>query len=90
MEGKMADGLSVVRKQWTSEEDPYEVAHARALGLRAMLQHVTGEGGEVFRNMREDMQDEYLATAEELADQLCDALSALPDYERKKVANVAA
>lgn len=77
----MADGLSVVTKHW--DEDPYEVAHARAKGLRAMLVHVIGEGGEVFRGMRADLQDEYLAAAEEMADELCEALDALPDYERK-------
>ena len=74
---------------WTSNEDPYEVAMDRARALQAMLLMTVGEGGGAFRCMNDTLQEDYLAAAQELSDQLCHALSALPVYDKLKAAKAA-
>jgi len=67
-----------------SDDDPYEVAYARARSLKAMLVLACGEGGESLRNLNDTLQDDYIAAAEEFADQLIRALDALPEYDRRR------
>jgi hypothetical protein len=50
--------------------DQYEHAHTRARQLRALLIMSFGEGGEVFRRMSRELQDDYLWLAGDLANEI--------------------
>jgi len=58
-------------------DHPYDVAISRALFLKAMLVMSCGDGGEAFRGMNEDLQEEYMAAMSHFSSELCDALPAL-------------
>ncbi len=50
--------------------DAFEHAHTCAIQLRALLVHCVGEGGEAFRALNEQMQDNYLWLACDLVEEI--------------------
>ncbi len=55
--------------------DAFERAHTISMQLHALLAHCIGEGGEAFRNLNNQLQDNYLWLACELADEIEKTLS---------------
>lgn len=54
--------------------DAVDAAHTHALKLQAMLQHSYGSSGEAFREMRDDVQDNYMWLCADLANSIIAAL----------------
>ena len=55
--------------------DRYERVHTRALQLHAFLCLISGEGGEAFRCLADDLQSDYLWGACDMAPDIKTALS---------------
>ena len=60
----------------TAMVDAIDAAHTHALKLQAMLQHSYGSSGEAFREMRNDVQDNYMWLCSDLANSIITALEA--------------
>lgn len=56
--------------------DAIDAAHTHALKLQAMLLHAYGESGDAFRNMRGDIQDNYMWLCSDMANSIVAALEA--------------
>jgi len=90
MGSRTTDKTPIFDGEWLRHADPYEVALSRANFLKAMLAMACGEGGETLRRYNDQIQDDYMAAASEFADQLREALDAIPEYDRWKAATKAA
>lgn len=55
--------------------DAFERAHTISMQLRALLAACTGEGGDAFRSLNDELQDNYLWLACDLASEIEKTLS---------------
>ncbi|MFL9863224.1 hypothetical protein PQR67_03440 [Paraburkholderia fungorum] len=68
--------------------DAFERAHTISMQLRALLAACTGEGGEAFRSLNDELQDNYLWLASDLAAEIEKTLSgAHTPAETEEVSN---